>query len=91
MDVHVVIPTVFREHTNGSKEVMAAGETVGEVLLNLEVMHPGIHARMVTDGSLRRFMNIYVNDSDVRFSGSLDTEVVAGDSIIILPAVAGGR
>lgn len=91
MTVQVLIPTVFLSHTNGSKKVTAAGETVGEVLADLETRHRGIRSRVVgDDGTLRRFVNIYVNDDDVRGAEALNTKVADGDSILILPAVAGG-
>ena len=90
MSVEVSIPTILRTHTGGEKSVEAKGATVAEVIDDLEARHPGIAARLVKDGKLHRFVNIYVNDEDVRFSGGLDTEISDGDSVTILPAVAGG-
>ena len=90
MAVTVSIPTILRTHTGGEKSVEAKGSTVAEVIDDLEARHPGIAGRLVNDGKLHRFVNIYVNDEDVRFSGGLDTEISDGDSVTILPAVAGG-
>ncbi|WFE20059.1 MoaD/ThiS family protein [Solwaraspora sp. WMMD937] len=91
MAVFVEIPTVFQSYTNGVKKVSATGSTVGEVLVDLDNRYRGIRARVIgDDGALRRFVNIYVNDEDVRGFDLLDTEVTDGDSILILPAVAGG-
>ncbi len=90
MPVTVSIPTILRTHTGGEKSVEAAGDTLAEVIEDLERRHSGIKARLVSDGSLHRFVNIYVNDEDVRFAGGLDTAVSDGDNITILPAVAGG-
>ena len=90
MAVTVSIPTILRTHTGGQKTVEASGSTLAEVIDNLESTHGGIKGRLVKEGSLHRFVNIYVNDEDVRFSGGLDTEISDGDSVAILPAVAGG-
>lgn len=90
MTVTVSIPTILRPHTGGQKRVSASGGTVGAVIDDLEANYSGISDRLIDNGRLHRFVNIYVNDEDVRFSGGLDTAVVDGDSITILPAVAGG-
>lgn len=90
MAVTVSIPTILRTHTGGEKTVEAKGSTVAEVIDDLESRHAGIAGRLVNDGKLHRFVNIYVNDEDVRFSGGLDTTIADGDSVTILPAVAGG-
>jgi molybdopterin synthase sulfur carrier subunit len=90
MTVNVSIPTILRTHTGGEKRVTAAGDTVGAVISDLESNYSGITERLMDDGKLNRFVNIYVNDEDVRFSGGLDTAVTDGDSVTILPAVAGG-
>lgn len=90
MAVTVSIPTILRTHTGGEKSVPAAGATVAEVIDHLEDKHGGLKARLVKDGSLHRFVNIYVNDEDVRFSGGLEAKVADGDNVTILPAVAGG-
>jgi molybdopterin synthase sulfur carrier subunit len=87
----VRIPTILRTYTGGVSEVTADGATLAEVLTSLETNHPGIKARVLDDtGALRRFVNVYVGDEDVRFSGGLDAEVTDGAKISIIPAVAGG-
>ncbi|HEY2100205.1 MAG: sulfur-carrier protein [Pseudonocardiales bacterium] len=90
MAVTVSIPTILRTHTGGEKSVQASGSTVSEVITDLDAKHGGIKARLIKDGSLHRFVNIYVNDEDVRFAGGLEAPVADGDSLTILPAVAGG-
>ncbi len=93
MSVEVSIPTILRSHTGGEKRVAATGDTLGAVISDLEANYSGISERLMDSnnpGKLNRFVNIYVNDEDVRFSGGLDTTVADGDSVTILPAVAGG-
>ena len=90
MSVEVSIPTILRSHTGGEKRVTADGATLQAVIADLEANYSGISERLVDNGKLNRFVNIYVNDEDVRFSGGLDTEIGDGDSVTILPAVAGG-
>ncbi|KMO84907.1 molybdopterin synthase sulfur carrier subunit [Mycolicibacterium chubuense] len=90
MAVEVSIPTILRTHTGGEKRVSASGATLQAVIADLEANYSGISERLVDNGKLHRFVNIYVNDEDVRFSGGLDTEISDGDSVTILPAVAGG-
>ena len=90
MAVEVSIPTILRTHTGGEKRVSASGATLAAVIADLEANHAGISERLVDNGKLHRFVNIYVNDEDVRFSGGLDTAISDGDSVTILPAVAGG-
>jgi molybdopterin converting factor small subunit len=90
MAVTVSIPTILRTHTCGAKSVEAKGSTVDEVITDLDNNHSGIKARLIKDGSLHRFVNIYVNDEDVRFAGGLEAPVADGDNLTILPAVAGG-
>jgi len=93
MSVTVSIPTILRTHTGGEKRVSADGDTLGAVIADLESNHPGISERLVdpsSAGKLHRFVNIYVNDEDVRFSGGLNAVIADGDSVTILPAVAGG-
>lgn len=90
MAVSVSIPTILRTHTAGEKSVDAAGGTLAEVIEDLDSRHNGIKARLITNGSLHRFVNVYVNDEDVRFAGGLDAAVADGDTVTILPAVAGG-
>jgi molybdopterin synthase sulfur carrier subunit len=90
MAITVSIPTILRTHTGGEKSVEAAGATLSEVIDNLESNHGGLKSRLVKDGVLHRFVNIYVNDEDVRFAGGLEAKVADGDNVTILPAVAGG-
>ena len=84
------IPTILRGHTGGEKRVAAGGATLQAVIADLEANYSGISERLLENGKLNRFVNIYVNDEDVRFSGGLDTEISDGDAVTILPAVAGG-
>jgi molybdopterin synthase sulfur carrier subunit len=91
MPVKVKIPTMMREQSGGQPVVEGGGQTVREVLSDIEARYPGLTRRIVTeDGSLHRFVNLYVNDEDVRYLGSLETAVGEGDTISVLPAVAGG-
>ena len=90
MSVAVSIPTILRSYTNNAKSVTAQGQTLEEIITDLESQFPGISGRLVEDGKLRRFVNIYINDEDVRFTGNLGAAVAAGDSVTVLPAVAGG-
>ena len=90
MSVTVSIPTILRTHTGGEKRVNASGDTLAAVIAYLEANYSGISDRLVDNGKLHRFVNIYVNDEDVRFSGGLETAIADGDSVTILPAVAGG-
>jgi molybdopterin converting factor small subunit len=91
MSVNVRIPTILRTYTGGRSEVQAEGENLGEVLSDLEKNHTGISARVLDDaGKLRRFVNVYVNDDDVRFEGGLATATPDGAGVSIIPAVAGG-
>lgn len=91
MPVEIKLPTILRQHTAGDATVTGHGETVRHVLENLDGRYPGIMARIVgDDGGIHRFVNVYVNDEDVRYLGALETEVRDGDTIAILPAVAGG-
>ncbi|MER5637448.1 ubiquitin-like small modifier protein 1 [Kitasatospora sp. NPDC002227] len=91
MSATVRIPTILRTYTGGSAEVTAEGATLAEVIRSLEANHPGIAARILDDtGKLRRFVNVYVNDDDVRFAEGLETAVGDGASVSVIPAVAGG-
>ncbi|HVX16750.1 MAG TPA: ubiquitin-like small modifier protein 1 [Acidimicrobiales bacterium] len=91
MTVTVRIPTTLRTLTAGASEVQVEGSTVGEVLENLDATHPGFTSRLLDDdGGLRRFVNVFVADDDVRFLNGLETAVPAGDVVAIIPAVAGG-
>ena len=86
----VSIPTILRSHTSGEKSVEANGTTVAEVIDDLESRHGGLRDRLITNGSLHRFVNVYVDDEDVRFAGGLDAPVKDSSTVTILPAVAGG-
>ena len=91
MPVRVNLPTVLRAHAGGAKTVSAEGSTVGEVLRSLEQQYPGLAGQVIDgDGSLHKFVNVYLNDDDVRYMSSLDTTVTDADELSILPAVAGG-
>jgi sulfur-carrier protein len=90
MAIEVRIPTILRNYTDGAKAVEGGGATLDELFADLEARHPGLRARLVDDKGLRRFVNVYLNDEDVRFLGGLDTEVSDGDTVTVLPAVAGG-
>ncbi|CAM3819753.1 MoaD/ThiS family protein [Tsukamurella strandjordii] len=90
MPVTVSIPTILRPHTGGEKRVPADGATLGAVIDDLESRHPGLKDRLVDEGKLHRFVNVYVDDEDVRFTGGLDTPVADGGTVTVLPAVAGG-
>ena len=94
MAIEVRIPTILRTYTDGAKVVEASGGTLSALIDDLEGNHPGIKGRLVEEkaGSidLRRFVNVYVNDEDVRFIGGLEAELSDGDQVVVLPAVAGG-
>ena len=91
MAIEVKIPTILRTYTDGAKSVEAKGDTLATLIDDLDGNHPGLKGRLITDeGGLHRFVNIYVNDEDVRFTGSLETELKDGDVVTVLPAVAGG-
>jgi molybdopterin synthase sulfur carrier subunit len=91
MATTVRVPGPLRRLTGGNAEVSVDGDTVGAVLTNLDATYPGFHDRLYDDsGSLRQFINIYVNDSDIRFAQGLDTPIAERDEVSIVPAVAGG-
>ena len=90
MAVTVSIPTILRTHTGGRSPSRRRARPLAEVIDNLEANHAGLKARLVKEGALHRFINVYVNDEDVRFAGGLDAAVADGDTVTILPAVAGG-
>lgn len=91
MTVSVRIPTPLRKFTDGNESVEVEGSTVGEALGNLAEAHPELKKRIFDDsGSVRRFVNVFANDEDIRFQESLDTEVSDGDQVSIVPAIAGG-
>lgn len=90
MAIEVRIPTILRTYTGGAKAVEGSGATLNELLNNLDAAHGGIRERLVDGEKLRRFVNVYLNDEDVRFLGGLETPVKDGDTVTVLPAVAGG-
>jgi MoaD family protein len=91
MAVEVRIPTILRKYSDGAKSVEAEGSTVRDLFSDLEARFPGISGQLLTeDGGLHRFVNVYVNDEDIRFLGALDAKLDDGDVVAILPAVAGG-
>jgi MoaD family protein len=88
----VRLPTVLRKHAGGQATVQANGDTLGDAVGDLVRQFPGLAGQVVTeDGTLHRFVNVYVNDDDVRYLQKLDTKLTEGDVISILPAVAGGQ
>ena len=90
MSVEVRIPTILRAYTGGDKIVTGEGADLRALIADLDGRYPGIADRLVDEQGLRRFVNLYLNDEDVRFLGGLDTVVADGDSVTNLPAVAGG-
>jgi molybdopterin synthase sulfur carrier subunit len=91
MAIEVRIPTILRTYTDGAKQVEGNGSTLDELLADLEAKHTGLRERLVDGNGLRRFVNVYLNDEDVRFLDGLNTPVKDGDTVTVLPAVAGGR
>jgi molybdopterin converting factor small subunit len=90
MAIEVRIPTILRTYTGGAKSVEGSGATLADLLSDLDSRHSGLRERLVDDSGLRRFVNVYLNDEDVRFLGGLATPVADGDTVTVLPAVAGG-
>lgn len=90
MSIEVRVPTILRTYTGGEKAVSAQGGTLSQLIDDVESANPGVKERLVDEAGLRRFINVYVNDEDVRFTGGLDTALSDGDTVVILPAVAGG-
>lgn len=91
MPVTVLVPTPLQKLTNGNAEVTAEGANVGEVVASLEAQFPGIKDRLCDEsGRLRRFVNVYVNNEDIRFQDNEETAVKDGDELSIIPAIAGG-
>src|SRR6476659_5949832 len=89
MAIEVRIPTILRTYTGGEKAVTGDGAVLSALIDDLEANHPGLKERLIEDGDLRRFVNVYVNDEDVRFIGGLEPELSDGDHVVVLPAVAG--
>ena len=91
MAIEVRIPTILRTYTDGAKQVEGTGSTLGELFTDLEQRHGGLRDRLIDNGGgLRRFVNVYLNDEDVRVLEGLDTAVGDTDTLVILPAMAGG-
>lgn len=91
MSIEVRVPTVLRTHTDGARAVPAEGDTLRELIDDLEARHEGLKPKIVSDdGGLAKFVNVYVNDEDARFLDGIDTRLSEGDTVSILPAVAGG-
>jgi MoaD family protein len=90
MAIEVRIPTILRTYTGGEKAVTGDGASLNALIDDLDANHPGIKERLVEGGDLRRFVNVYINDEDVRFIGGLEAELSDGDQVVVLPAVAGG-
>ena len=91
MAIEVRIPTILRTYTDGQKAVEGKGDTLADLIDDLDSRHAGLKGRLITEqGGLHRFVNVYVNDEDVRFLGALETTLADGDSVTVLPAVAGG-
>ena len=90
MATEVRIPTILRNLTDGAKAVEGEGATLGELITDLDKRYAGIGERLLEDGKLRRFINVYLNDEDVRFLQQLDTPIREGDVVSVLPALAGG-
>ena len=90
MAIEIRIPTILRTYTGGAKSVEGSGATLADLLDDVESRHGGLQARLVDDAGLRRFVNVYLNDEDVRYLDNLQTAVKDGDELSIIPAVAGG-
>lgn len=91
MSIQVRIPTPLRTLTDGQETVTMEGATVGALIDNLEAAHPGIKAKLCDDKGVRRFVNIFANDEDIRFLDNLETSLNDGDTVTIVPAIAGGK
>jgi molybdopterin converting factor small subunit len=90
MSIRIHIPTPMRQHTEGQAVVEGAGTTVQGLLDNLTAKHPAIAGRLFDNGQVRRFVNLYLNDEDIRYLDNMNTPVKDGDELSIIPAVAGG-
>jgi MoaD family protein len=91
MAIKVQIPTPLRQHTDGQTTVEASGATVQAVLESVGARYPGVTQRLFENGQVRRFVNVYLNDEDIRYLDNLATPVKDGDEVAIIPAVAGGQ
>ena len=90
MAIEVRIPTILRTYTDGEKSVSGEGTNLSALIDDLDAKHAGLRDRLLDNGDLRRFVNVYVNDEDVRFMGGLEAALSDGDQVVVLPAVAGG-
>ncbi|HTZ93482.1 MAG TPA: MoaD/ThiS family protein [Streptosporangiaceae bacterium] len=90
MAIEVRIPTILRSYTGGQKAVEGSGATLDELFADLDGRYEGLRERLIDDAGVRRFVNVYLNDEDVRFLGGLSAAVSDGDTVTVLPAVAGG-
>ncbi|HTX26003.1 MAG TPA: MoaD/ThiS family protein [Streptosporangiaceae bacterium] len=90
MAIEVRIPTILRNYTGGAKSVEGSGDTLADLIADVDSRHSGLQERLVDAAGLRRFVNVYLNDEDVRFIGGLGAPVKDGDTVTVLPAVAGG-
>jgi sulfur-carrier protein len=90
MAIEVRIPTILRTYTGGAKSVEGSGDTLADLIADVDSRHNGLQERLVDAAGLRRFVNVYLNDEDVRFIGGLEAPVKDGDTVTVLPAVAGG-
>jgi molybdopterin synthase sulfur carrier subunit len=90
MAIEVRIPTILRNYTGGAKSVEGSGGTLADLIADVDSRHSGLQERLVDASGLRRFVNVYLNDEDVRFIGGLEAPVKDGDTVTVLPAVAGG-
>lgn len=90
MSISVSVPTILRPYVNDQRRVAGDGGTLGELINNLELTYPGIKERIIEDGGIRRYVNVYINSEDVRFLNGIDSQLSDGDEVDILPAVAGG-
>lgn len=90
MTISVLVPTLLRNLTGGEKNISTQGNSVAEVIGNLEQQYPGLKRKLVNENQVHQFINIYINESDIRFANGLETPIKTGDKITILPAVAGG-
>ncbi len=90
MSVEVRVTAVLQKFTNGARTVQAEGDNIARLLDDLDVKYPGIKSNVMQDGKLHRFVNIYLNDEDIRYLDQIDTTLKQGDVVSILPALAGG-
>ncbi len=90
MSITVSLPTILRPYVKDQRRVQVEGQTLGQLIENLDNEYPGIKERIIEDSAIRRYVNVYINSEDVRFLKGIDSELTSGDEVDILPAVAGG-